>query len=71
MSHNKTVRVMTAALLLFLPAGEISAAVSEPEEAKIDWPTFMRQHVMTFDKLPGGWTEARSEEHTSELQSQR
>jgi hypothetical protein len=58
MSHNKTVRVMTAALLLFLPAGEISAAVSEPEEAKIDWPTFMRQHVMTFDKLPGGWTEA-------------
>lgn len=58
MSHNITVRVMTAALLLFLPAGKMSAAVSEPEEAKIDWPTFMRQHDMTFDKLPGGWTEA-------------
>jgi hypothetical protein len=28
------------------------------EKAKIDWPTFMRQHDMTFDKLPGSWTEA-------------
>ena len=28
------------------------------EKATIDWPAFMRQHDMTFDKLPGGWTEA-------------
>ena len=25
---------------------------------KIDWPAFMRQHNMTFDKLPRGWTKA-------------
>jgi hypothetical protein len=28
------------------------------EKATIDWPAFMRQHDMTFDKLPGSWTEA-------------
>ena len=28
------------------------------EKAKIDWPTFMRHHDMTFDKLPGSWNEA-------------
>jgi hypothetical protein len=27
-------------------------------QSPIDWPTFIRQHDMTFDKLPNGWTEA-------------
>jgi hypothetical protein len=28
------------------------------EKAEIDWPTFMGRQDMTFDKLPGSWTEA-------------
>ena len=56
MNLKLTARMMAAALVLFLPA--MSAASSGPDEGTIDWPTFMRQHDMTFDKLPGGWTEA-------------
>ncbi len=34
--------------------GEESGAGEKP----IDWPAFMQQHEMTFDKLPGSWREA-------------
>ena len=34
------------------------AAVSASVPEKIDWPGFMRQHDMTFDKLPRSWKEA-------------
>jgi hypothetical protein len=30
----------------------------ESLKQQTDWPAFMRQHDMTFGKLPAGWTEA-------------
>ena len=38
----------------------LSAPAADPvlAEKKIDWPAFMRQHDMTFDKLPRKWNEA-------------
>lgn len=50
--------IMIAALALLQPADKVGAADSGLGKDKIDWPGFMRQHDMTFDKLPGSWTEA-------------
>lgn len=53
--------------VVWAPAAPAHAPVAAAEPAfvdrtvkvaKIDWPAFMRQQDMTFDKLPGGWTEA-------------
>jgi len=36
-----------------------SSIQEQPSPARqIDWPDFMRQHDMSFEKLPGGWTDA-------------
>jgi hypothetical protein len=32
--------------------------VNSPQEERIDWPGFMRQHDLVFDKLPRNWREA-------------
>ncbi len=39
------------------PPGAGDGAI-DSVNTKIDWPVFMRQHNLTFDKLPRGWTEA-------------
>ena len=60
----------TAIALVLLVMQNATAAVvpGEPEPSsehgqasparQIDWPAFMRQHDMTFDKLPDAWTQA-------------
>jgi alpha-L-fucosidase 2 len=46
-------------VILFLSSGwKQSEPDSEPGELKIDWPAFMQQHNMTFDKLPANWMKA-------------
>ena len=42
---------MTAAIVLLLPADEVSAMAPGPTAEAIDWPVFMGQHDMTYDKL--------------------
>ena len=49
---------MVALLLWLLPLVKLLAADLAAREEKIDWPAFMQPHDMTFDKLPGSWTEA-------------
>jgi len=49
--------IVTLAVLM----GDCNAMAAQTDLAqpeKIDWPAFMRGHDMTFDKLPGDWTEA-------------
>jgi hypothetical protein len=43
--------------LLFLATMSHAADVARTEPP-IDWPSFIRRHDMTFDKVPNGWTEA-------------
>lgn len=63
----KRIILMLVCTAVCAPAAPPHAAVAAANPAvsdrvlkqtKIDWPTFMRQQDMTFDKLPGGWTEA-------------
>lgn len=35
-----------------------SSGLPDPVNAAVDWPAFMRQHDMTFDRLPRRWQEA-------------
>jgi alpha-L-fucosidase 2 len=58
MKTSITLRVVTAAIMLLLPVDEVSAMDPGPTAKAIDWPAFMGQHDMTFDKLPRSWTEA-------------
>jgi hypothetical protein len=58
MKTGFTLRVMTAAIVLSLPADEVTAMDPGPTAAALDWPAFLGQHDMLFDKLPRGWTEA-------------
>jgi len=44
--------------LLFLCVGTTMAAGPNLTEEKINWVAFMRQHDMTFNKLPRRWQEA-------------
>jgi hypothetical protein len=44
--------------MLFLCAGIIWATDPDLAPEKIDWPAFMRQHDMRFDRLPRNWKEA-------------
>ncbi len=50
--------IWTAALVVFLLAGQVLIADPGSGDDKIDWPAFMRQHDMTFDQLPRAWSEA-------------
>ena len=53
--------IFLSALLLASLARLAAVAADRADDlvmTKIDWPAFMRQHNMTFDKLPRGWTEA-------------
>jgi hypothetical protein len=53
--------ILLSALLLASLARLAAVAADSADDlvmTKIDWPAFMRQHNMTFDKLPSGWTEA-------------
>ena len=58
MKTHFTLWVMAMAFGLGLPADGRSVLEPGPTAAAIDWPAFMRQHDMNFDKLPAGWTEA-------------
>lgn len=50
--------MLKAALAACLFAGVTMAAESGLAREAIDWPAFMRQHDMTFDRLPANWQEA-------------
>ena len=50
--------MLSITFMLFLLAGATIAAESGLGEEKVDWPAFMQQHDMTFDKLPQNWTQA-------------
>lgn len=59
MKKNMIFQVLSVTLMLFLFGCETVAAKSSlPPQEKIDWPTFMQQHDMTFEKLPRNWREA-------------
>ena len=58
MKTSFALRVVTSAIVLLLPADEVSAMAPGPTAEAIDWPAFMGRHDMAFDKLPRGWTEA-------------
>ncbi|MCX6874047.1 MAG: alpha-L-fucosidase [Verrucomicrobia bacterium] len=58
MKDNLVIPFRSVALALLLTGGHALAAEPDPAGGKIDWPTFMRRHDMTFDKLPRGWNEA-------------
>jgi len=45
-------------LMLFGMGMLPSAGAVEELPGGIDWPAFMRQHDMTFDKLPANWKQA-------------
>lgn len=45
-------------LLLCLFTHGATPADSDWAQEQINWPSFMRQHDMIFDKLPGSWKEA-------------
>ena len=53
-----TMRARLLSYGLLLLATMAHAADVSRTEPPIDWPSFIRQHDMTFDKLPNGWTEA-------------
>lgn len=58
MNDRLTVAVRGAALAAILGGGLAMAADAVPAATPIDWPSFLRRHDMTFDKLPRDWTEA-------------
>lgn len=47
--------LIAAFLIIGSPA---LAAEADRERTRVDWPAFLGQHDMMFDKLPSGWTEA-------------
>ena len=49
---------LAALVLIPLASDTLAAEPGMREEDRIDWPSFMQQHDMIFDKLPCGWTEA-------------
>ena len=55
-SHVVPLRSMALALLM--TGGSVIAVDPEAAGTRINWPRFMSQHDMTFDKLPRDWTEA-------------
>ena len=57
-NNRLALRTMVALLLWLLPLVQLLAADLAAREEKIDWPVFLQPHDMTFDKLPGNWTEA-------------
>ena len=61
MKHNTMVTKMLGALACAVLCSS-PLAVAESRDAgiagEIDWPAFMRQHDMTFDKLPANWKQA-------------
>lgn len=58
-SKNELIlQALGVALILFLFTGNTLATEPVWEEKPIDWPAFMQQHDMTFDKLPRSWQEA-------------
>lgn len=46
------------ALCLASLFGATAATKADAVAGEIDWPAFMRQHDMIFDKLPANWKEA-------------
>ena len=50
----------TLSATVMLLAFGCNTMVAEPDlsEEKIDWPSFIQQHDMTFDHLPSSWQEA-------------
>jgi alpha-L-fucosidase 2 len=58
MKNELIFQALIAALMFFLFGCETTAADSGLAQEKIDWPAFMQQHDMTFDKLPRNWREA-------------
>jgi alpha-L-fucosidase 2 len=51
-------QTLTATVLLLALGCSTMVAGPDLSEEKIDWPSFMQQHDMTFDELPDSWTEA-------------
>lgn len=49
---------LMAALMLFMFGCNTMSTFSVLPEEEINWPAFMLQHDMTFDKLPQRWQEA-------------
>ena len=45
-------------VLAILPASRAAAVEPRAEPAPVDWPAFLHQHDMIFEKLPGAWHEA-------------
>ncbi len=61
-THQPRGWVLLGVIFLAIVAGFESSRAEDVSsgmaESAIDWPAFMGQHDMIFDKLPGGWTEA-------------
>ena len=55
---DKSIAQGLGAAALLLALGSCPRAEPGISEGKIDWPAFMRQHDMIFDRPPGDWTEA-------------
>jgi len=49
---------LITALMLLMFGCNTMPAHSDLLQEKIDWPAFIQQHDMTFDKLPQNWTQA-------------
>lgn len=56
-AHRTFCRTAVLSVLAMFVAANFTAR-AESVASDVDWPAFMRQHDMTFDRLPGNWTEA-------------
>jgi len=58
MKNTFVARATTSLLVPALSSLLSLPSLAAPEPARIDWPSFLEQHDMHFEKLPGRWTEA-------------
>ncbi|MCF7957313.1 MAG: alpha-L-fucosidase [Phycisphaerae bacterium] len=58
MKKNRILLTLSVALMLYLAGCKAMAMDPILAEETVDWPAFMQQHEMKFDKLPPNWTEA-------------
>ena len=57
---NRQSRVLSLTAAMWISLFGSNALAGQPRFARrqVDWPTFMRQHEMVFDKLPTGWRDS-------------